>query len=936
MLSWTRWRFAGIVAALLISPGGLGSADPVPSPHQPGSVPVASKKRPAQVSDEDRAFWSFRPLQAAVPPAVKNSGWVRTGIDRFILAKLEEKGISPRPAAEKRQLIRRAYFDLIGLPPSPEDVERFAASSDPESYEKLLDQLLTNPHYGERWGRHWLDVARFAESHGFEHDYDRPYSYHYRDFVIQALNRDLPGNQFLQWQLAGDEFAPNDPLALMATGFLGAGVFPTQITANEVERTRYDALDDMSSTMGTAMLGLTVGCARCHDHKFDPIPASDYYRLLSTFTTTVRTEVELDLNPKAYREARAKFEHERAPLAKALDDYEKGELSARFMKWLESEPERLPDADWIVADRGAVASANKTEFRKLDDGSFLAGGSNPDSDSYAFRFVPSETAEARVTAVRIEALADDSLPHKGPGRADNGNFALSRIRLRAQPPGSSVGPEEIRLDRPVADFEQNKDGLSVAAALDDQRNTGWAIDGQIGKSHAAVFHVADPAMWPAGTVFTASLDFGVNTRHAIGRLRVAFSSHDGLVPWNGGTVPQSLRNAFAERGRPDHLSEEGRATLLAYFKRHDAKWLDLWQRLEECAKGEPRPNLTKVQICSEGANIKPMRHHTQGADFFNETYFLNRGSTEQKNGVATQSFLQVLMRSPEGEKHWQTPPPEGSTTSYRRRSLANWITDVDAGAGHLAARVMVNRLWQHHFGRGIVATPNDFGTQGLRPSNPELLDWLAARFIRSGWSLRQMHKLMMSSAAYMQASLPNPESERLDPLNEWCGRRVPQRLEAEVLRDSMLRVSGQLDETMFGPGALDPGQKRRSIYFTVKRSQLVSMMQLFDAPEPLTSVGSRPATTIAPQALLFLNGPLARQCAAALGARLRDPELAGSVDRGFQLTIGRHPTAVEMRDSIAFLEAQTASYGETARAREMALVDFAQTLLGLNEFIYVQ
>src|SRR5205823_3514073 len=227
------------------------------------------------VADEARQFWSFQPLKIGTPPAVKDQAWARNKVDRFILAKLEDAGLKANPPATKQQLIRRAYFDVIGLPPPPEEVRRFLDDPAPDAYDKMLDRLLASPHYGERWARHWLDLARFAESHGFEHDYDRPSAYHYRDFVIKALNDDLPYDTFVKWQLAGDELAPENPLAQMATGFLAAGVHSTQITKNEVEKQRYDELDDMLATTGTAMLGLTIGCARCHDHKFDPIPTRD-------------------------------------------------------------------------------------------------------------------------------------------------------------------------------------------------------------------------------------------------------------------------------------------------------------------------------------------------------------------------------------------------------------------------------------------------------------------------------------------------------------------------------------------------------------------------------------------------------------------------------------------------------------------------------------
>jgi hypothetical protein len=304
----------------------------------PYDKPLIEKEDPKawtrkRVADEFKRHWAYQQLQRVDPPEVKDAAWCRTPIDRFIRAKQEQVGLTPNGPAERRMLIRRAYFDLIGLPPTPEQVEAFLNDQSPEAWDKVIDSLLNSPHYGERWGRHWLDLVRFGESHGFEHDYDRPTAYHFRDFVIRALNDGLPFDTFVKWHLAGDEIAPENPLAWMATGYLAAGVHSTQITKNEVERHRYDEMDDMLATTGTAMLGLTIGCCRCHDHKYDAFPQADYYRLLSTFTTTIRSEHDLNLDPEGYRKAKAEFDAKHRPLAEALAKFEKEQLSGRFAAW---------------------------------------------------------------------------------------------------------------------------------------------------------------------------------------------------------------------------------------------------------------------------------------------------------------------------------------------------------------------------------------------------------------------------------------------------------------------------------------------------------------------------------------------------------------------------------------------------------------------------
>jgi mono/diheme cytochrome c family protein len=613
-----------------------------------GTVVLA--KKPLTVTEKDKDYWAYRPFERVQPPAVTDKAWVRTPLDRFLLAKMEARGVRPVEEAGRRTLVRRLYFDLIGLPPTPDEIESVVGAPDfDKAWEALVDRLLASPHFGERWARHWLDPARFAESHGFEHDYPRPFAYHYRDFVIRAFNRDMPYDQFVRWQLAGDELAPNDPEALAATGFLGAGVFPTQITTSEAERIRYDALDDMLATTGYTMLALTVACARCHDHKYDPIPTRDYYRLLSAFTTTVRSEIEWDF-------------------------------------------------------------------------------------------------------------------------------------------GGTAGP----------------------------------------------------------------------------------------------------------------------------------------------------PSRKKMQICTEG--LKPMRHHTADAsipDFYPQTYYLKRGDVNQKDGVAELGFLQVLMRSPDGAAHWATPKPQGAHTSFRRAALAKWLTDTREGAGALAARVIVNRLWHHHFGRGIVATINDFGLQGETPTHPELLEWLANDLVEHGWGLKRLHRMIVLSQAYRLSGSSNAAGLKLDPDNRLWWHRPRRRLEAEIIRDNLLAVGGLLDSAMFGPGTLDENMRRRSIYFTVQRSKLIPFLQVFDWPDSLTSAGARPTTVVAPQALLFLNNPQVRACAAGLASRLlpdAQKDLAAAVDRAYRLAFARPPSSREQQEGVAFLSARRAAMGGNL---ERALGDYALVLLSLNEFLYV-
>jgi len=882
----------------------------------PYTEPLVEGKAPPRdksiVSEEDRKWWAFQPLAKVEVPSfgsrVSSSSDPKLNpIDAFLLKAAEPKKLSFNPPADSRTLLRRATLDLTGLPPD-------ASQDSHQSYEQLIDKLLASPAYGERWARHWLDVARFAESSGFEHDYDRPNAYHYRDFVIKAFNSDTPYDEFVRWQLAGDEFLPGDPLALMATGFLGAGVFPTQITANEVERTRYDALDDMLSTTASAFLGLTVGCARCHDHKFDPIPTADYYKMLSTFTTTVRSNIEVEVEPEQTNAARATWAKKREALQ---GDLEKAEASLRpaFEQWLAS---GVGDSasEWALLEPSDLKSSGKATFKALGDGSYLAEGENAAWDTYT---ITTPLPPQRITALRLEALTHASLKRKGPGRAPNGNFGLGKIEV-------TLGADEVKIARAFADHEQNNGNLSVAATLDMDSSSGWAVDGQIGKDHAAVFVFDQPIDPAPGAKLTIKLSQTVNTQHNIGRPRFAVTSA-ATPALEGGALSPKIATALHHARTGVKLAEAKRASLFDWWKLREKTWQAANKTLAEHDAKEPTSKTT-VLVCAEG--YKPLVMHSQGAPFLEQTHILKRGDVNQKESVAAQSFLQVLMRG--DTKQWQWQPPPGAPYTGRRRSLANWLTDVDQGAGALLARVAVNRLWQHHFGRGLVSTSNDFGRTGALPSHPELLDFLAQELIRNHWRLKPIHRLIMTSDAYRQNSAADAAKTAADPDNALFLRRAPQRLEAEAMRDSILAVSGLLDPSMFGPGTLDENSKRRSIYFTIKRSRLLNSMVVFDAPEPLVSQGSRPTTTVAPQALLLMNSPQVRGWAEALARRAQ-----GSAEQAYLYALGRKPTAAEIQTAQDFLESGIAAHTQAgqADAKTLALADLCQVLFGLNEFAYL-
>ena len=592
-----------------------------------------------------RQFWSFRPLhRTEVPPGFDR--WSRNAIDRFIAAAQRQAGIEPGDEAAPTTLLRRAYFGLTGLPPSQVETTAFRDGYSDEAYEHLIDRLLDSPRFGERWARYWLDIARFGESGGFEMDYDRPHAWRYRDFVIRALNDDMPYDQFVRLQIAGDHLHPDDPTAAIATGFVVAGVENLIQSRKDFVQHRYDKIDDMVSTVGTGLLGLTIGCARCHDHKYDPISQREYYRVSAAFASTV---------------------------------------------------------------------SSLTEFRAGD-----------------------ETLKS-YTAAEVE-------------------------------------------------------------------------DGRI---HMIV--VTEPT-------FT---------------------------------------------------------------------------------------NLPSI----------PARVH-----------FLVRGDPQNQREAMTTGFPRVLVGGAQAPSQLGNQPANRPSDPGRVK-LARWLTDTDTGAGRLLARVIVNRLWQHHFGRGIVATPSNFGMRGARPSHPQLLDWLAAELIRNQWRLKSIHKLILLSATYRQSFRSVADDRAVarfverDPDNLLLWRREPRRLDAEGIRDNLLAVSGRLDLTMYGRGTLDANHPRRSVYLTVKRSRLIPVLQLFDAPDGLQGVGQRTTTTTPAQGLMMLNNPFVDHCATAFAARLDRSQPANDrewIRRGFLRAIGREPTTSEVK------------LGESLLTGGDGKRDFCQMLFCLNAFIYIE
>ncbi len=856
-------------------------------------------------------WWSLRPVQRPPSPKVKNSTWALNPIDRFILVKLESHGLAPSAAAERRTLLRRVKFDLVGLPPTPEETETFLNDARPDAYERLVDRLLASPAYGERWARHWLDVVRFGESHGFEFDELRKNAWHYRDWVIQALNRDMPYDEFVTMQLAGDARYPGEPRGVIPTGFLVAGGFDTvgqkQQSAAQRAIVRQDELEDMIGAVGQTFLGLTIHCARCHDHKFDPIRQTDYYRLAAALAGVQHGEREWkDADLETRRSQKLKqlgdilkeIERIEAPVRAAIlaqrQNGSVGDLPRPMARW---------DFTKSMNDEiGTLHAALKGDAQQNAEGLVLTG-----TTGYAMTAKLKTTLAARTFAVRVQLA---NLKQRGGAalslqRLDGTQF--DAVVFGEREPGRWLaGSENFARSTPFAGpAETETQPIHLVYVY---RDDGTILAYRNGKSYGNAIKSSGPTSFLAEQ---SQLLFGLrhspigSNRHLLGRILQAEVYDRPLSAEEAAAISGDASGFVSENALVARLTPEAKAAR----QRKLEQAADLRKTLAE----NVRPKAYAVRSTAPEA-----------------THVLLRGETTRKGAEIGPAGVQAITGQKESK-------PSQADDLQRRLELARWI----ASPGNpLLGRVMVNRLWHHHFGVGLVDTPSDFGFSGGRPSHPELLDWLADEFRQSGWSMKHLHRLMVTSATYRQQSGFRPDAAKLDAGNRLLWRKSPMRLEAEATRDAVLAVAGKLKLEAGGPGfhdftftirgathfyvakeTLEPDAMRRSIYRTWVRGGRNPLLDTLDCPDPSTVTPRRAVTTTPLQALSLLNSQFMLAMTDALAERVAKdagPSRAAQIERVYQLTLGRAPRPEEI-----------------SVAQHVSLAVLCRALLNTNEFMYV-
>ena len=890
------------------------------------AVPAAVVAAPAALirAKVHSPHWSFiAPVRPPVPE-VKQKQWVRNPIDAFVLARLASEGLSPSPEADKITLLRRLSLDLVGLPPTLAEADAFIADASPDAYEKQVERLLASPHYGERWGRHWLDAARYADSDGFEKDKLR-FIWFYRDWVIDAFNRDLPYDQFIIQQMAGDQLPDPAQDNIVATGFMRNAMLNEEGGVNP-EQFRTDEIIDRMDSIGKSILGLTIQCAQCHSHKFDPLSQEEYYRLFAFLNNDNEAfqVVYLPDQQKKVAELSRRMRQIEAGLQHQSPDWQE-----RMGQWEAQVANDQPKWTVMALDH---SDDNSTYFYRQKDGSVLAQGYATTKMTEVFK----STAEMKnITAVRLELLTDPNLPAGGPGRSIKGSCALTEFWVEAAPASAPDKLTRLKFSAATSDYDQPERELEkifddrsgkkrttgpVSFAIDGNDDTAWSIDcgpGRRNRARKAVFTFEKPVDLDG----PVKLNFHIRQNHGgwnsddnqtnnLGRFRISITNAPGQV--TADPLPERVRDILAipkAQRTPGQVAE-----VFSYWRTTVPEWTDANHKIEALWSQWPEGVTTQTLV----ARDEPR-----------ETHLLTRGDWLKPAAVVRAGVPAFLNPLP-----IDAPPT--------RLTLARWLVDRKSPT---TARVFVNRIWQEYFGTGIVATSEDFGSQGELPSHPELLDWLACEFMDSHegsgqsappgghaqalpWSIKHIHRLVVMSSTYRQSSRVGAELMARDPYNRLLARGPRQRVDGEVIHDIALAAGGLLSDKMGGRPVMPPApafifvppasygpfpwiddtapeKYRRAVYIFRRRSTPFPMFQAFDVPNGESSCVRRLRTNSPLQALVSLNEPMFVECARALARKT--VEEGGKSDQGrltyaFRRVLTRTPTNSESKVLLTLLE----------------------------------
>lgn len=887
-----------------------------------------SQKNPAP------SHWAYLVPSHPQPPDIVQSAWVRTPVDNFVLARLEKENLTPSPEASKETLVRRLFLDLTGLPPAPKDVDDFLADVRPDAYEKLVDRLLGDPHYGERWARPWLDLARYADTNGYEKDRRRE-MWEYRDWVINALNNDLPFDEFTIEQLAGDMLPAPTTEQKIATGF-HRNTMLNQEGGVDTEEARWETLLDRVNTTSTVWLGSTLACAQCHNHKYDPFTQKDYYRMLAFFDNAdyhvegegdkwVR-EPQLDLPTPEQKGKRDALKSEMSALETQLDTSTPALASAQLV-W---EKEIAAAAThWVALDPLTFSSHDATTLTKNADKSLSAGGINPDHDTY---LMTARVDLPQITGIRLEALTDPGLPRGGPGRDAYGDFVLTDFTVTTTPDSavggaraSSPSSAPLIFKAAQADDWSGDDPKNLIAGANDgggnsndrnaAKNKGWAVDATKDRARVSrqiVFATAQPLALSGANTITIKLGHHAEDfNQGIGRFRLSVTSDPD--PFAIVRIPARLRPVL-DTPESERSADQRRA-LAAHYRTLAPSLQIARDRLARLRAEWRNLGIVSTGVMQERASYE-----------WPATYLRLRGAYLNKGEKVYAAVPSVLPQLPEG----QLP---------NRLGLARWIASAD---NPLTARVTVNRYWEQLFGRGIVETSEDFGSQGEAPTHPELLDWLATEFVARKWSPKAMIRLMVTSATYKQSSAATPALIERDPYNKLLARGPRFRMEAEMIRDVALAASGELSDKIGGPSVFPPqpdgiwdlpynddqwktsegaDRYRRALYTFLRRTSPYPSFLTFDAPSREVCTVRRVRTNTPLQSLTTLNDPAFFDAARALAKRMQDEggtDASSRLTYGFRLCTARRPKTAESSSLLTLYRQQLINYTRDQQAARRA------------------